>query len=468
MARVQLKGVNSITVWMIVFVSLWLTSTVLLVIMYTQQEELSDQAAKVQQDNERLITGTERRSVELFQRAQPGGPTVVGLLEGARAETAELATGEPGDSPAAVRTKLDEFLAAIRSDDIVPKPRSYQDVSYQDALTMLYESFRADHVVRLQASSRVEELEGEVDRLVKANAEQQSSFDKRTRELGDQFAEAEADRQTKLKERDEAVEALARRFDEQRTLTEADLTRVRQENAALTEQIDGLRERFAAFQSKFGELLIGPEELATARKPDGRILTAVPGDNVVYIDLGRDDMLTLGLKFAVYPADAGITAEGGSKAQIEVVSIAEQSAECRIVSVANAQVILPNDLIANPIYDRDRQLTFVVLGEFDLNHDGVLDPGGAAFVGSMIINWGGLLSDELTALTDFAIVGRAPRRPRSNADTSPERAERARTMQEAFDRYNTVLASAQSLSVPILTQEVFLNFLGYSARYGRR
>lgn len=468
MARVQLKGVNSITVWMIVFVSLWLTSTVLLVIMYTQQEELSDQAAKVQQDNERLITDTERRSVELFQRAQPGGPTVVGLLEGARAETAELATGEPGDSPAAVRTKLDEFLAAIRSDDIVPKPRSYQDVSYQDALTMLYESFRADHVVRLQASSRVEELEGEVDRLVKANAEQQSSFDKRTRELGDQFAEAEADRQTKLKERDEAVEALARRFDEQRTLTEADLTRVRQENAALTEQIDGLRERFAAFQSKFGELLIGPEELATARKPDGRILTAVPGDNVVYIDLGRDDMLTLGLKFAVYPADAGITAEGGSKAQIEVVSIAEQSAECRIVSVANAQVILPNDLIANPIYDRDRQLTFVVLGEFDLNHDGVLDPGGAAFVGSMIINWGGLLSDELTALTDFAIVGRAPRRPRSNADTSPERAERARTMQEAFDRYNTVLASAQSLSVPILTQEVFLNFLGYSARYGRR
>ena len=48
MAKGQQQGVNAITVWMIVFVALWLTSTVFLVILYTGQEELRTENLRVQ------------------------------------------------------------------------------------------------------------------------------------------------------------------------------------------------------------------------------------------------------------------------------------------------------------------------------------------------------------------------------------------------------------------------------------
>jgi hypothetical protein len=150
------------------------------------------------------------------------------------------------------------------------------------------------------------------------------------------------------------------------------------------------------------------------------------------------------------------------------VSIDDQSAECRIVDVARNEVILEGDLIANPIYDSDRAVRFVVLGEFDLDHDGLPDPAGAPIIRSMVTEWGGTLSDELTALTDFVVLGGAPRRPRPVRDAAPEEAERVRAMQQLFDGYHETVRAARTLAIPVLTQEVFLNFLGYTGRQTRR
>ena len=58
MAKGQLQGVGSITVWMIIFVALWLTSTVFLVILYTGQEDLNNELARLRTANDRLISGS--------------------------------------------------------------------------------------------------------------------------------------------------------------------------------------------------------------------------------------------------------------------------------------------------------------------------------------------------------------------------------------------------------------------------
>ena len=104
----------------------------------------------------------------------------------------------------------------------------------------------------------------------------------------------------------------------------------------------------------------------------------------------------------------------------------------------------------------------------DLNHDGRPDGDGAAAVESMITNRGGTLCAELTALTDFVVLGGPPRRPRTSVAASAEHAQRLNTMQQVYEQYIETVASAKSLSVPILTQQVFLNFLGYSGRYAIR
>ncbi len=467
MARERRQGAGSITVWMIVFVALWLASTVLLVILYTGQEELRSENKRLTEDNQRLISSRERNSLELFRQASKDGPTVVALLEGARGETARLATGDDADDPAAIRNKLEEFLGTIRSDRIVPQPDRFEDISYHEAMTLLYKAFDAKHAAQLQGRDRVKQLETEVRRLDQAVTQTRNEFDKRAKELSEQLVDVEQDRARYRVKRDEDVARLGREFEERRAQGDADLTEERQHSAGLTEQLGRLQERIIAFQDRFKGLLMGPGELSTARQPDGRILTAFPGDQVVYIDLGHRHRLVLGLRFAVYTAQSGIPVDGRSKGQIEVVSMDNESAECRIVDVAADTLLLEGDLIANPIYDSSRAVNFVVLGEFDLDHNGIPDPNGAQAIGSMITNWGGTIAEELTALTDFVVLGQAPRRPKPARDVTPEQTARVQAMQQLYDRYDQALQSAKTLAVPIMTQEVFLNFLGYTGRYAR-
>ncbi len=467
MARGQQQGVNAITVWMIVFVALWLTSTVFLVILYTGQEDLHSENNRLQSANRRLISPAEDKAIELVKSAQETGPTVVGLLEEARSQTAAMASGEASDGASAVRTKRDQLLRLIRTEGSVSKPDVFEDVSYHDALIRMYEAFKGEHGLRQTAEDRAGQLETQMTQLVEAGTNQKDDFDKRTKETSQQLSQCETDRGTYRAERDKVVEKIERDFEASSKRNDADLTKERQQRQAAEKRLVDLQKRLAAQQEKLGGLLIGPEKLATARQPDGKVLTAVPGDSAVYINLGRQHGLTLGLRFAVYSAQTGIPEDGRAKAQIEVVSISDSSAECRIVSVAANEVILEGDLIANPVYDPNRPLTFVVLGEFDLNRDGLPDRDGAATLESLITHWGGTVSTELTPLTDFVVLGAAPRRPKAAGEGADQAGPSAAKdpAQRAWARYNELLDSAKTLSVPILTQDVFLNFLGYGGRH---
>jgi molybdenum-dependent DNA-binding transcriptional regulator ModE len=463
MAKGQRQGVGSLTVPLIVFVALFCVSTVVSVIMYTGQEDIRNNNDRLTEANKRLISSSERSSLTLFQDARAGGPTVVGLLEGARAQTALLATGDDSDDAAAVAVKLNDLLRVIQSEGAVEDGNRFADISYHEALTMLFEAHSAEHALRATAEERVAQLEAEVEQLALANIQEKSGFEKRAKEIGDQLADVEAGRTHYRTERDAQVAQIEKNSKEQRLLSDADLTEERQRSSRLETEVALSQERTQALQERFADLMIGPEQLATARRADGHILMAHPGDNVVYINRGKGDRLVLGLRFAVYAAGDGIPADGRAKAQIKVVTIDKNSAECEIVTLAANQVILKDDLIANPIYERDRAVGFLVAGEFDLDHDGRPDRDGASTIEALISDWGGTISPELTSWTEFVVLGRAPRRPRAITDTtSGPMAERARQMQQAYDKYQATLSSAESMSVPVLTQEVFLNFLGYA------
>ena len=466
MARAQLQGVGAVTVWMIVFVALWLTSTVFLVILYTGQEELRDENNRLSERNDELISGTEASSLELIRDARPGsagGPTVVGILEGNRAETAFLATGDETDNAETVRSKRNQLTEAIDRDGLVSDPEAYEDASFYEAMTTLYGAFKSENALRHAAEERVAELDAQVASLIQLNSDQKNDFDARAQELTDELAQVRADADAHRADRDAGIETLRSEFDARRLQADADLTRERQQKATLERNLAELKARFSAQQERFGGGLAGPGDLATARQPDGRVLTAIPGDAVVYIDLGQRQSLTLGLRFSVYSSDTGIPPDGQGKAQIEVVSISESSAECKIVHIAENEVILDGDLVANPVYDPERQLSFLVAGRFDLNHDGINDPDGAAVVDALVTDWGGLITSELTALTDFVILGGPPPRPGTVSDMSREQAAYTEAMQREWDRYAELVATARSLSVPVLTQDLFLGFLGYAA-----
>ncbi len=468
MAKGQQQGLNALTVWMILFVALWLTSTVFLVILYTGQEELHAENQRLLSANRKLISGPEEKSIELVKSAQENGPTVAGLLEEARAKTAELATGDEGDSAAEVRQKRDRLLQTIQTGGLAAKADSFVDLSFHDALTRVYEGLKSERELRQKAEDRAAQLEAQINGQVEASTQQKNYFEKQAKETAQQLRQGESDHAAYRSERDKGVETIEREFADSRKRNDADLTKERQARAAAEKRVAELQKRLTAQQERLGELRIGPEKLATARQPDGKILSAVPGDQVVYVDLGRHHGLVLGLQFAVYSAQTGIPEDGRGKAQVEVVSIGQTSSECRIVGVVGNNVILQGDLVANPVYDPNRPLTFVVLGEFDLDRDGQTDRDGAPTLKSLIAEWGGKVSDELTPLTDFVVLGASPRRPKPPAEGAATGGSAASAAAQASDpvfqtwkQYQDLSEEARTLAVPILTQDVFLNFLGY-------
>jgi hypothetical protein len=129
---------------------------------------------------------------------------------------------------------------------------------------------------------------------------------------------------------------------------------------------------------------------------------------------------------------------------------------------------MQGDWIANPIYDPKRAVTFLVLGSFDLDHDGEPDANGGAQVEAMISDWGGVVTSELTAITDFIVLGGPPRRPTPPRDQSPENLARFNAIQQVYEAYVSAVKEAKALSVPVLRQQVFLNFLGFSDRQASR
>ena len=461
MARAQQRGVSALAVWMIVFVALWLTSTVLLVILYTGQEDLQRENQDLVAAKNRAISPTEERSIQLVREANER-KTIVGLMNDERMKIASLATGDENDWSAGVETKLREKLDLITTESIVPSPRLFQNVSSLEALDRLYNQYQALHALYQDAEERAQDLDERVAKLIETNETQKSQFEEQIASLNKQMADVEADRARYRQERDAAVAKLEAEFDLRRNQVETELAEAKADRADAQDQLTQLRERFDAQQEKFGKLVMKPTGLPTARQPDGKILMAVPGDEVVYINLGAADRITLGMQFTVYSRESGIPADGKGKARIEVVSLSDSSAECKPVHIVGNEVILEGDLIANPIYDRDRQLRFVVIGQFDLDYDGRPDPDGAATIEALITSWGGTVMDDLSAMTDFVVVGSEPKRPGAIGGASTEEAKRIEATRRVYERYHDTVTKARSLSVPVLTQSIFMHFLGFA------
>lgn len=451
-ARGQQRGgaVTGIHIWLIAFVGLWLVSTVLLVWLYTGQSGLEKT-----RDDLRLSNDDARAKLRAEQEA--------------RGRIAELATGSTEDEPAAVETNIRKLFDRIQDDGVVAEVSAFEDptAGVLTAMTALYEGFLGEHDLRAAAQQQGASLAAEVERLTAERIERERAFDTKQDELTALVQELETDRASYRSQRNAEIDQFDQRIEDVRQQSARDIQEHRNEKSRLEQELAETKSRLADLQAKLGELQIQPEPLLTARQGDGRVLMAKPGEEVVYINLGRRDKVTRGMQFAVYSGGAGIPADGRGKARIEVARIFETSSECVVRELFGTEVIIEGDIINNPIYDRTHSLKFVVAGTFDFDGDGHDDPDGADRIKALIREWGGQVADGVTARVDFVVVGNAPRRPPAVGDTSPEVQEREALARRVFEAYNNTIETAQALSVPILPQGKFLHFLGFAGGPGR-
>ena len=126
--------------------------------------------------------------------------------------------------------------------------------------------------------------------------------------------------------------------------------------ASLQKDIQTLEGRVAE-QGRKLEVLRNPEE------PDGEVLRVDNNLGIAYIDIGREDLLRRGTRFAVFRYGKGGVRQ--ATGVVEVRKLYDDMAEVGVIETYDAlDPIAPGDQIAAPLYSRDMQREFVLIGRF--------------------------------------------------------------------------------------------------------
>lgn len=251
----------------------------------------------------------------------------------------------------------------------------------------------------------------------------------------------------------------------------------------LNQKILELQQQNASLQ---GQLDQANAERAKYRVPTNQILTAAdgqitrtPGNDRVFINLGRGDQIAPGMTFEVYdktgvpnasredPADDQLLK---GKASIEVISPQQGISECRVVRLSPGATITEGDPILNVVYDRNVKFNFHVFGQFNLDYAGPSTDRDTDIVKRLISGWGANVVDQIDTKTDFVVLGVEPEVPTFSAEelaNEPEKAFQKEQAEQALDTYTEVRNRANALNIPILNQTRFLYLIGYYSEAAR-
>jgi len=286
---------------------------------------------------------------------------------------------------------------------------------------------RADLETSHQAT--IDALQEEIDRI-------QASADAYARQVAE--AEESMEQRVERIRADQEDEA-----DDLRNLLDAERTKV----AQLTDLNRSLKERVNAVT------ISGRSE---ADLVDGRVARMLDSDEV-FIDLGRKHNIVLGMTFDVYsnPTPPG-------KATIEVTRVDDATSRARVVRSTIGRAVVEGDILVNPVYDPDKEYSFYVFGDFDLDLEDGPSPQETDIVKARIREWGGTIRDEFTGDIDYLVLGMEPVEP-SPLPPSPTGPQVRQYQQQKrlIDRYEALLEEARSLSIPVLNQNRLFTLIGY-------
>ena len=437
MAHVVAKQHGKFLYPLILFIFLFLLSTVLAILFYVRQDEKST-----------ALMAARRKYTEMVKKNRKNQEIIENLVMKIAGQS------------------VSDKVAIARADNALNLPfsKEYANLGLAPAIERL-DSALAD------AKKRIKELEAKIGALNEEIGKKNEEIAKIKQEMLNEVADAQkkleeavkkfqADLKRKdeqLKRRDEMNKQAIKKRDERIAALAAELDNKTLEIQKLKLRIAKLEEKWRKARAKAGSI----SEMI-ARKADGKIIRVFPDERLCYINLGREDNVMPGLPFSVYSKETGIPSSGEGKAKIEVINVGETTSECRIVEWDRTEPIMPGDLIANIAFDRTRTYKFVVEGEFDLYGTGRPDPLGNEKIRSLIKRFGGKVLDSVSVDTDFVVMGDEPQRPPTPGEDAPPAVWQIyKNKLKEYNHYQQVKEMAISLRIPILNTNRFLAFTGY-------
>jgi hypothetical protein len=521
---------NAMLYTLITFVGLFVAATTVAVIYYVKAEELRTRSEELQAEMNQAVTADERRNLASIVGAKlPGQKSFFGtlckdldemilLVKGAPIQetTAEVkvastqkvvdellkgvgsyiplpvpepnaanAAAEPnatGAQAGAAATEADAALPAVagartpsrRTAEPAPaEPNAVASARIplisviRDLLAKLAQTTELKNATEKQLS----DVQGKFNNAVATWEETQKKLAGDVDSYRQQVAQIKADyndlRTLVEKNSDERVKVLLDQIEQ----AKAESKKLNQDLLRTQAELSVAQGRLQGALASVRQTEPAPDRESVAYKPDGEVILVDDAAGVIRINLGSDDHIYRGLTFSVYDRSAGVTRDGKPKAQVEVFMVDRRASAARVVSSDKRNPILTGDIIANLIWDSSKHNQFVIAGDFDLNGDKKPDFDGVRKIEALIQKWGGTVANDVSADTDFVILGTEPQVPPEPTPeiltADPTATDKYNAARQNNERYDTIRQRAESLWVPIFNYDRFLYFTGYASQIGK-
>lgn len=460
MARIKgPSGGAAYAVALVLVSTFFVFSLVLAILFYSQVSAARIEKTEADEKLKRLATGAEQAQANELVKPEANQTPVGALIK-------ELRYFKQRTVGAATLSQAD-IESELKAVNVGPEATLLGEVKRLQA-----EKTAADGRVKL-AEDEAKAAREKVARAEEQSAEVVKNFRAAEQALGVKLTELAAERTKAKAEVDGQFKTLASRLEEQQASSKKAADELRNQVAKAESDRATMEKRNAEIVSQIG---VRGTQVDPTRQVDGKVVSVEGEDRLVYIDLGRVNHLPVGITFEVFDRSAQVEVSGGKrgKATIEVTNVSENSATARVVRQDKGKQIIEGDQLANLVYDPNITYRFVVHGDFDIDNVGRATEDDRTRIVTMITEWGGKVDAKTDAKNeshvsydvDFLVLGQEPRLPEPlKPDVIDPRviAEFA-AKKKAFDNYQTLLAEARALSVPVLNQNRFLNLVGYYRR----
>lgn len=468
--------------FLVVFVILFVTTTILWIYESAERRNRDDRIADYDKRlrdvvDEATIGGADVQALIQSRDQNPayGGMSAMQIALAQRSDLSKAVAGTAA-SPAQVQLRINQAMARATAADVAAaNAQVTKTSSLTDTITRLSDRLAQLNQERNDLAKQVEAAKNETQQVIAKRDELLKQKDQEIAKITTEMQGREAQLAGFRQQTEGTVEQI-------RTSSNTTLTQAQQQNEQLTAQLNQATatikqkdQQIEQLTTRLKGVRVNPNE-ASIQKPDGQIVR-LPGNNLAVINLGLGDRVVQGMTFEVHDKYTGIPALGADgtregdmptgKGSIEVVRIGPGFSECRIIRKEPGISMIQGDLIVNLVYDKTQKYNFVVYGEFDLDGDGRSAPGDGEVIRRLITQWGGNVVNDVNVNTDFVVMGVEPKvETTPPADDAVAIAAHQRAV-AALDKYLDVRKQAMSLNVPILNQNRFLNFVGYTSQAAR-
>lgn len=437
---------------LIVFIVMTVASLGFAIYLFTQQEESRTQleAARQQAGRANQQMNEARQKADSFMKKVIGDNADVTLEQ------------------TAVEQAISEAVQPVLADEGFQKASAIElnDLALIPVLKDLYTLYRGTADQLAQSRQQLDQLEQEMSTL-NANTERKlAEFNQMIDQMTEKVQTLEQENAENRQNWEESIEAKAEELAaanqelsqaEQKLKSQAD--EYEKKLAEAGERVQDLQKTLASFRPSV-------DTFAALRIADGTVVQAPAGEDIVYISIGRNEGIKEGLTFEVYSRHENIPTDGKGKASVRVTNVFESTAECRVIDTTPGDPIIEGDLVANPVFAKGRQYTYVVAGDFDLDFDGDNEDAGGREVARLIRQAGGKVDDKVSARTDYVVLGNEPPEPKELTEDAEDDAaiELQQQQSAALKEYQKVVEQARLMGIPTINRSQFLSFFGYGSQ----